>query len=32
VRLYESPDLFADCTADTNGTPFDAAQGKGRRA
>jgi 6-pyruvoyltetrahydropterin/6-carboxytetrahydropterin synthase len=32
VRLYESPDLFADCTADTNGTAFGATQGKGRRA
>jgi 6-pyruvoyltetrahydropterin/6-carboxytetrahydropterin synthase len=31
VRLYESPDLFADCTADTNGTASAAAQKTGRR-
>jgi len=32
VRVYESPDLFADCTADTNGMHFGTAQGEGQRA
>jgi len=31
VRLYESPDLFADCTGDTNGTASIATQKTGRR-